>query len=105
MSDSLIAFQPAIEEPSNQVAYSNRSSSTMVTSKVTCCSLPRMSVKRRSRYLMSSSLICLRMSAAVVIEVPCSILGLGLGVRALLSERVVAEFAGTDADGLLDRVD
>ncbi len=46
MSDSLMAFQPAIDEPSNIVPSSKMSSSIMVWSKVTCCSLPRMSVKR-----------------------------------------------------------
>ena len=50
MSDSLIAFQPAMEEPSNMMPSANRSSSTMPTSKVTCCHLPRGSVKRKSTY-------------------------------------------------------
>ena len=40
MSDSLIAFQPAIEEPSNMMPSANMSSSTSTTSIVTCCSLP-----------------------------------------------------------------
>jgi hypothetical protein len=37
MSDSLIAFQPAIDEPSNIWPSVNVSSSIIVTSKVTCC--------------------------------------------------------------------
>src|ERR1700733_9700321 len=67
MSDSLIAFQPAIDEPSN-----------MVLSKVTCCHLPRGSVKRRSTYLTSLSLIDLRTSLAVFMNPPFGdCLGLG----------------------------
>ena len=57
MSLSLIAFQPAIEEPSNIWPSANVSSSIMVTSKVTCCHLPRGSVKRKSTYFTSLSLI------------------------------------------------
>jgi hypothetical protein len=67
MSDSLIAFQPAMDEPSNMVPSANRSSSTMVWSIVTCCIFPRGSVKRRSTYLMSLSLMFFRISEAVVI--------------------------------------
>jgi hypothetical protein len=67
MSDSLIAFQPAIEEPSNIVPSAKISSSIMVMSKVTCCHLPRGSVKRRSTYFTSFSLIIFRTSLAVVI--------------------------------------
>ena len=48
MSDSLIAFQPAIEEPSNIVPSSKISSSISDTSNVTCCHLPRGSVNRKS---------------------------------------------------------
>src|SRR5580700_6512764 len=70
MSDSLIAFQPAIDEPSNMVPSAKMSSSIMVMSKVTCCHLPRGSVKRRSTYLTSLSLIDLRTSFAVFIYPP-----------------------------------
>src|SRR5277367_4593498 len=70
MSDSLIAFQPAIEEPSNIVPSAKMSSSIMVISKVTCCHLPRGSVKRRSTYLTSLSLIDLRTSLAVFMNPP-----------------------------------
>src|ERR1700748_3128839 len=70
MSDSLIAFQPAIEEPSNMVPSAKISSSIMVTSKVTCCHFPRGSVKRRSTYLTSLSLIDLRTSLAVFMNPP-----------------------------------
>ena len=40
MSDSLIAFQPAIDEPSNIRPWVNASSSISDRSKVTCCHLP-----------------------------------------------------------------
>src|SRR5258708_20472584 len=65
MSDSLIAFQPAIDEPSNIKPSAKASSSIMPTSKVTCCHLPRGSVKRRSTYFTSLSLIDFRTSLAV----------------------------------------
>ena len=68
MSDSLIAFQPAIEEPSNIWPSANVSSSIMVTSKVTCCHLPRGSVNRKSTYLTSLSLIIFMTFLAVVME-------------------------------------
>src|SRR5436309_8008384 len=70
MSDSLIAFQPAIEEPSNIKPSAKTSSSMMPVSKVTCCHLPRGSVKRRSTYFTSLSLIDLRTSLAVFMNTP-----------------------------------
>ncbi|MGY2936371.1 hypothetical protein ACVWZ6_005973 [Bradyrhizobium sp. GM6.1] len=70
MSDSLIAFQPAIDEPSNIVPSAKMSSSIMLMSKVTCCHLPRGSVKRRSTYLTSLSLIDFRTSLAVFMHTP-----------------------------------
>ena len=66
MSDSWIAFQPAIDEPSNIWPSANVSSSIMPLSKVTCCHLPRGSVKRKSTYFTSLSLIIFRTSLAVV---------------------------------------
>src|SRR5712675_3540899 len=84
MSDSLIAFQPAIEEPSNIWPSANVSSSIMLTSKVTCCHLPRGSVKRKSTYFTSLSLIEVITSLAVVMErIPFRVAGLGAG-RGLL---------------------
>src|ERR1700731_1726487 len=68
ISDLLMAFQPAIEEPSNIWPSEKVSSSIMVTSKVTCCHLPRGSVKRKSAYLTSLSLIIFRTSLAVVMD-------------------------------------
>src|SRR5271166_4628850 len=65
MSDSLIALQPEIDEPSNISPSAKASSSISVWSKVTCCHLPRGSVKRKSTYLTSLSLIAFRTSLAV----------------------------------------
>src|SRR5580704_21291 len=70
ISDSLIAFQPAIEEPSNIKPSAKASSSIMPWSKVTCCHLPRGSVKRRSTYFTSLSLIDFRTSLAVFMNTP-----------------------------------
>src|SRR5712692_1337514 len=70
MSDSLIAFQPAIDEPSNIRPSAKVSSSIMPISKVTCCHLPRGSVKRRSTYFTSLSLIDFRTSLAVFMNTP-----------------------------------
>src|ERR1700687_1742599 len=70
MSDSWIAFQAAIEEPSNIRPSAKVSSSIMVTSKVTCCHLPRGSVKRRSTYFTSLSLIDFKTSLAVFMITP-----------------------------------
>ena len=50
MSDSLIAFQPAMEEPSNMKPSVNEPSSTVETCCAVCCHLPFGSVKRRSTY-------------------------------------------------------
>src|SRR5688572_26286053 len=66
MSDSWMPFQPAIDEPSNPLPSSKKVSSTMRVGTVTCCSLPFVSVKRRSTNLTSFSLISLSTSAAVM---------------------------------------
>ena len=68
MSNSWIAFQPAIEEPSNIWPSAKVSSSMIETSKVTCCHLPRGSVKRKSAYFTSLSLIIFMTFLAVVME-------------------------------------
>src|SRR5207247_9045797 len=67
-SDSLIACRPAMEEPSNIWPSAKVSSSISVTSKVTCCHLPRGSVNRKSTYFTSLSLIIFITFLAVVIE-------------------------------------
>src|SRR6188472_37236 len=79
MSDSLIAFQPAIDEPSNMVPSAKMSSSIMLMSKVTCCHLPRGSVKRRSTYLTSLSLIDFRTSLAVFMNTPSGLQFIAIG--------------------------
>src|ERR1700733_10851131 len=66
MSDSLIPFQPAIEEPSNIFPSVNRSASTRRAGMETCCSLPRVSVNRRSAYLTSFSFISFSTSVGVI---------------------------------------
>src|SRR6185436_16195583 len=63
-------FQPAIDEPSNPFPSSKKDSSTMRVGTVTCCSLPLVSVKRRSTNLTSFSLISFSTSAAVVMQAP-----------------------------------
>ena len=60
-------FQPAMEEPSNAWPFSNLSSLKAETGTVTCCSLPRVSVKRKSTNLASFSLIILITSCGVAI--------------------------------------
>ena len=55
MSLSLIAFQPAIDEPSR-----NASSSMVETCCAVCCHLPRGSVNRRSTYSTEFSRIISR---------------------------------------------
>ena len=48
MSEALIPFQPAIEEPSKAWPSVNLLLSNADTGTVTCCSLPLVSVKRKS---------------------------------------------------------
>ena len=60
MSDSLIAFQPAIDEPSNGTPSLRKSSLIVRTWWARCCHLPRGSVKRKSTYLTSCSWIMSR---------------------------------------------
>ena len=69
MSDSLMAFHPAIDEPSNMMPSSSVSSSTIEMSKVTCCHLPRGSVKRKSTYFTSFSLMNFKTSLALFMAV------------------------------------
>ena len=65
MSEASIPFQPAIEEPSNAWPFSNLSMVKYFAGTVTCCSLPRVSVKRKSTNFTSFSLASLRTSVAV----------------------------------------
>src|SRR5690606_38318849 len=107
MSDSLIAFQPAMDDPSNIVPSSRNSSSTRSMSKVTCCMRPVVSVKRRSTYWTSFSLISERIFLALILEGPC------LGGRkrngrsterpaVLRSDGLGSRLAGADADDVED---
>src|SRR5580700_6524856 len=66
MSDSLIPFQPAIEEPSNILPSLKKPSSTRRVGMVTWCSLPIVSVNRRSANFASFSVINFRTSAGVI---------------------------------------
>src|SRR5689334_16662847 len=78
MSDSLMPFHPAIEEPSNILPSVNRSSFTVCEGTVTCCSLPRVSQKRKSTYLTSFSLMIFRTSLGVVMAPPLDLLSLSV---------------------------
>src|SRR3990172_5367867 len=59
-------FHPAIEEPSNAWPSSNFSGPKARTGTETCCSLPRVSVNRRSTNFTSLSLSNLKTSAAAI---------------------------------------
>src|ERR1700731_2055282 len=105
MSDSWIAFQPAIEEPSNICPSVKVSSSMIEMSKVTCCHLPRGSVKRKSAYLTSLSLMSLRTSFALVIDsLPLSwtLADLKRCRPAHFLNRIQPRFPGPDPNRFLD---
>ena len=57
ISDASIPFQPAMDEPSNILPSSITSSSTLCAGKLMCCSLPRVSVKRKSTHFAFEDLI------------------------------------------------
>src|SRR5690606_15378613 len=114
MSDSLIVFQPAIDEPSNIKPSSSASSSRSLPTIVRCCHLPLGSVKRRSTHSISSSLIRFTISDALAILVlPCWSLPVRgwLGTCLLLpmregessSNRVFVLLARADTQGGFDR--
>src|SRR6202047_3417116 len=119
MSDSWIAFQPAIEEPSNIMPSANVSSSIWLMSKVTCCHLPRGSVKRKSAYFTSLSLIIFMTFFGVVMAVvpfrgasecplrrPDSAFGMKSKYgQAGNSDGVKSGFPRPDPDGFFDRRD
>src|SRR5690348_2386856 len=102
MSDSLIAFQPAIDDASNIWPSAKVSSSIMVTSKVTCCHLPRGSVKRKSTYLTSLSLIIFMTFLAVVIACIPPCYGHGPCVCDPRLDRIHPGLSGSDPDRFLD---
>src|SRR5690349_16746486 len=102
MSDSLMAFQPAIEEPSNIWPSAKVSSSIMETSNVTCCHLPRGSVNRKSTYLTSLSLIIFMTFLAVVIACIPPCYGHGSCVCDPRLDRIHPGLSGSDPDRFLD---
>jgi len=65
MSEASMPFQPAMDEPSKAWPLLNLSSSNADTGTLTCCSLPRVSVKRKSTNLTSLSLTIFITSATV----------------------------------------
>src|SRR6266540_6890904 len=71
MSDASIPFQPAMDEPSKAWPLSNLSWVNTFAGTWTCCSLPRVSVKRKSTNLTSLSLIVLSTSADAAMHFSC----------------------------------
>src|SRR3989442_9860447 len=71
MSDASIPFHPAIDEPSKAWPLSNLSCVNTFAGTWTCCSLPRVSVKRKSTNLTSLSLIVLSTSAGAAMHFSC----------------------------------
>src|SRR5579859_2562557 len=139
MSLSLIAFQPAIEEPSNMMPSRKTSSSMVETCWAVCCHLPRGSVNRRSTYSTECS-VSISSTFPAPLAAPAGFLamydypvashnwcaphhatasrggplywfppGAESGIRAIFCrralDRVLAAFAGADADDILDRRD
>src|SRR5579859_3616394 len=140
MSLSLIAFQPAIEDPSNMMPSRKTSSSMVETCCAVCCHLPRGSVNRRSTYSTECS-VSISSTLPTPLVAPAGFLamycfpvsrlngklrgphhaappGSGPSTRfrrgpeaefvclcCYALDRVLATFAGTDADDLLDRGD
>src|SRR5258706_14155991 len=66
MSDSLMPFQPLIDEPSNILPSTKKSAVTKRAGTVTCCSLPRVSVNRRSANLAFLSCTSFTTSVGVI---------------------------------------
>src|ERR1043165_2540516 len=102
MSDSLIAFQPAIDEPSNIWPSANVSSSIIETSNVTCCHLPRGSVKRKSTYFTSLSLIIFITFLAVVIALKSPCYGYTDPTNGPRLDGICSGFACPDPDRFFD---
>lgn len=66
ISDSLMAFHPAMDDPSNMIPSSKESSSMNSDVIVRCCHFPLGSVKRRSTNLTSCSFRTRRTSSGVL---------------------------------------
>ena len=86
MSDSWMLFQPAMDEPSNILPSSKNPSSTTLAGTLTCCSFPRVSVKRRSTNFTSFSAIVFNTSSADI----SGILLWSMGLRFRRGERYEA---------------
>src|SRR4051794_21435191 len=109
MSLSLIAFHPAIDEPSNMIPSRNASSLMVETCCAVCCHLPRGSVNRRSTYSTACSVIVSRtlptpspFSVAILTSSPLLLPG---GVAQPGLDCVPAALAGADPHGVLHRHD
>ena len=70
MSDSLIAWKPRIDEPSNPTPSVKMSSSTSAMLLEVCCQVPRRSTNRKSKILTPASLAIFITSAAFAIGAP-----------------------------------
>ena len=73
MSDSLMAFQPRMLEPSKATPALKLSSSIWLLCRVRCCQMPGMSINFRSINSMPSSSMRFRMSAGVAMNDSLSI--------------------------------
>ena len=67
MSDSWMPLHPAIDEPSNILPSSKKASLTTCAGTLTCCSFPRVSVRRRSTNFTPFSSIIFKTSAGDMI--------------------------------------
>jgi hypothetical protein len=71
MSDSLIAWNPRIDEPSNPTPSSKMSSSTSAIDLDVCCQVPRRSENRKSTIWTPASLaICITSAGVFAIGAP-----------------------------------
>ena len=68
MSDSLMPFHPEMDEPSNILPPSKKSSSTTLAGMETCCSFPLVSVNLRSTQRTSLLLIKLSVCSDIVLS-------------------------------------
>ena len=102
MSNSLIAFQPAIEEPSNMTPSSKVPSSVADAMRAVCCHLPRGSVKRKSTNLTSFSLIIARTCLASIVGRPSTCGLLLQPPKAGSSDGGVTTLTSTNSDRVVD---
>src|SRR6476469_8247189 len=101
MSEASMPFQPAMDEPSNAWPELNLSSSKCDTGTVTCCSLPRVSVKRKSTNLTSLSFTIFITSATVLAAINFSPVGwlverggMGCGMQVLCQSWCMSRTVG-----------